>query len=1182
MGTQGPGRKRHPNREKLSAEDHALNQIAREAEARLAAKRAARAEAREIRMKELERQQKEIYQVQKEDSERYSHRTRRNLQASDEDDLMSVGSRSSLRTNGYEDELLGAAQYRKSSRSSTGSGETFQSSRGAPRDEPLSTYYSDSLASAPLTSKPQQALHNGNRPSLLNCNTLPSRSQRGSVYDEGVTSGSRRYSSSSSRPTSEYSCYLGSGSRASSRASSARASPVSSEPPGPSAYRRGSAGGSVISLSHLDNVAVPSIPRVEERPDKDFSEKGSRPVSSLSAATLASLGGTTSRRGSGDTSISVDTEASIREIKEISELKDQIDDVEGRYMQGLKEMKDSLAEVEEKYKRSMVTNAQLDNEKSSLQYQVDMLRDVLLELEEELAESRRQYEEKHKECERQKHEHNILRFQLAELKDALEKREEMLTEIRQLQQKQESSDREICDLQETIEWKDKKIGALERQKEFFDPVRSERDELREEVTRLREELKKHGIALDSEGTPNGDASLEPQVIEECQMDPPLKAACLGKSKETEVRKEALSVDGQGPPPVSGQDRKVAEENVPETKQSREEYQENAPQAVHGKETAQENVIEVKQGGKAAQEYIPQAEQGKENAPKNVPEAKQEGREETQENTPQAVQSKEESCVNDPVAEQLIEEPLVEVPGHAESKGIIEAQSGEEMANNLKDVELGSEVYESHSHTDFETSLGRQGEVLQPDTKHLSSEGKGGNDLLKDDIGVEEAILGQNLSEVDGEVTPNHREDSPVGSEVFQDALDSVTQISNSVGECEGETTLLVNDVKNEEEGKTCQQMSTIEEDTKSDVQGTTSDYDNIQDKKRGILESNPKDLSVLNVNFDPTNLGNEEGCEDHKSAKEGHVSCPSSKETNSDSEESFESAGGAGEPPASDGSEVDQEHIRVCGKTEEKVIESPQSECKQDQAMDQSKDLELQRSPEKPHVELTFKESGKEVVCVNEPAINTDRFDVSVGENIESNKENLDEIHVCPALEQQPQATRVPEDQVFLLEDCKERKVADTEESCLLNQMENIKGENEVQEVKLVTEDSRNQESVSKERQKDTGAFVKKEERTLDEGEEKEDNQTQKVGENQSETAPSEALRSEVKHAQEAEQDSYDEDEDSNAERNDSYQGENNLLGLQLGSSVDRSSSEDVSTEHSTDKAMRRGKGKNKEDCVIS
>lgn len=42
-----------------SAEDQALDQIAREAEARLAARRQARAEAREIRMRELERQQKE-------------------------------------------------------------------------------------------------------------------------------------------------------------------------------------------------------------------------------------------------------------------------------------------------------------------------------------------------------------------------------------------------------------------------------------------------------------------------------------------------------------------------------------------------------------------------------------------------------------------------------------------------------------------------------------------------------------------------------------------------------------------------------------------------------------------------------------------------------------------------------------------------------------------------------------------------------------------------------------------------------------------------------------------------------------------------------------------------------------------------------------------------------------------
>ncbi|XP_042639736.1 leucine-rich repeat flightless-interacting protein 1 isoform X20 [Tyto alba] len=411
MGTQGAGRKRLPNRERLTAEDDALNQIAREAEARLAAKRAARAEAREIRMKELERQQKEIYQVQKkyygldtkwgdieqwmEDSERYSRRARRNASASDEDERMSVGSRGSLRshleyastypvaglenertkkknyskaTNGYEEDVYGSSQSRKSS-----------------------------------------------RPSLLYSDALPARSYRASVYDESVYSGSRRYSASSSRAPSEYSCYLGSGSRASSRASSARASPV-----------------------------------IEERPEKDF-EKGARTVSSLSAATLASLGGTSSRRGSGDTSISADTEASIREIK------------------------DSLAEVEEKYKKAMVSNAQLDNEKTNFMYQVDTLKDALLELEEQLAESRRQYEEKSKEFEREKHAHSVLQFQFMEIKEALKQREEMLAEIQQLQQKQQSYVREISDLQETIEWKDKKIG-------------------------------KHGIIPDSDVATNGETS----------------------------------------------------------------------------------------------------------------------------------------------------------------------------------------------------------------------------------------------------------------------------------------------------------------------------------------------------------------------------------------------------------------------------------------------------------------------------------------------------------------------------------------------------------------------------------------------------------------------------------------------------------------------------------------------------
>ncbi len=57
---------------------------------------------------------------------------------------------------------------------------------------------------------------------------------------------------------------------------------------------------------------------------------------------------------------------------------------------------DSLSEVEEKYKKAMVSNAQLDNEKANLIYQVDTLKDVIEEMEEQMSELRREAEDKSK------------------------------------------------------------------------------------------------------------------------------------------------------------------------------------------------------------------------------------------------------------------------------------------------------------------------------------------------------------------------------------------------------------------------------------------------------------------------------------------------------------------------------------------------------------------------------------------------------------------------------------------------------------------------------------------------------------------------------------------------------------------------------------------------------------------
>nr|XP_035133899.1 leucine-rich repeat flightless-interacting protein 2 isoform X18 [Callithrix jacchus] len=291
MGTPGSGRKRTPVKDRFSAEDEALSNIAREAEARLAAKRAARAEARDIRMRELERQQKE------EDSERarYSHRSSHHRPYLGVEDALSIRS-------------------------------------------------------------------------------------------------------------------LG---------------------------------------SH----------RLDEKSDKQYAENYTRPSSRNSASATTPLSGNSSRRGSGDTSSLIDPDTSLSELRE------------------------SLSEVEEKYKKAMVSNAQLDNEKNNLIYQVDTLKDVIEEQEEQMAEFYRENEEKSKELERQKHLCSVLQHKMEELKEGLRQRDEL-------------------------------IEALEKQKEYIACLRNERDMLREELADLQKTVKtgeKHGLVIIPDGTPNGDVSHEPVV-----------------------------------------------------------------------------------------------------------------------------------------------------------------------------------------------------------------------------------------------------------------------------------------------------------------------------------------------------------------------------------------------------------------------------------------------------------------------------------------------------------------------------------------------------------------------------------------------------------------------------------------------------------------------------------------------
>ncbi|XP_052006984.1 leucine-rich repeat flightless-interacting protein 2-like isoform X9 [Xyrauchen texanus] len=524
MGTPGSGRKRTPIKNRFSAEDEALSSIAREAEARLAAKRAARAEARDIRMKELERQQKEADAEKARHGHHSSSHSRRGLN----DDTASVRSVGSYRSNSSSLRDLSSSHH--SSRASSSRRRDLVS--GISSSSSLKSSYSTSSVYNDLHKKPVgnsskkdllTGLYHDQRnysslktpkppPSTVSTYTprAPSSSSStvlmrscsvASICDDGL------YGSYSSRAPSECSWY-------SSGASSTRSSPVSSDDDSSSSvsqsrrgrrdsvladfsetaadyFSRSNRRGSIV--SDVDDLSIPDLDSMDEKCDKQFTDPFSRPSSrcatpALSAAALASLGGSSSRRGSGDTgSVIMDPEASLNELKE------------------------SLSEVEEKYKKAMVSNAQLDNDKTNLIYQVDTLKDFIEEMEEQMSELRRETEDKSKDLERQKHTCSVLQHKQEELKEGIRQRDELIKENKKIPQKLDTLMREVFDLQETVNWKDKKIAALERQKEYFDCIRNERDELRNELADLKGKSRmgeEHGLVIIPEDMPNGDVNHE--------------------------------------------------------------------------------------------------------------------------------------------------------------------------------------------------------------------------------------------------------------------------------------------------------------------------------------------------------------------------------------------------------------------------------------------------------------------------------------------------------------------------------------------------------------------------------------------------------------------------------------------------------------------------------------------------
>lgn len=106
---------------------------------------------------------------------------------------------------------------------------------------------------------------------------------------------------------------------------------------------------------------------------------------------------------------------------------DSLEETPGQSMT-LRDLRQELKELEEKFRKAMVQNAQLDNEKGSLVYQVELYKDKLEDMEEAYSLLQKEHKEKHRELEETKRESVRTQQDLNYHKYLLAERDQMIQE----------------------------------------------------------------------------------------------------------------------------------------------------------------------------------------------------------------------------------------------------------------------------------------------------------------------------------------------------------------------------------------------------------------------------------------------------------------------------------------------------------------------------------------------------------------------------------------------------------------------------------------------------------------------------------------------------------------------------------------------------------------------------------
>ena len=94
-----------------------------------------------------------------------------------------------------------------------------------------------------------------------------------------------------------------------------------------------------------------------------------------------------------------------RENRSYNSRRSSTDSSEDGFNQNVRDLKQELKDMEEKFRKAMVTNASMDNEKSALTFQVELLKDQLEECKEQSALVKKELREKSRDYELLKRSH---------------------------------------------------------------------------------------------------------------------------------------------------------------------------------------------------------------------------------------------------------------------------------------------------------------------------------------------------------------------------------------------------------------------------------------------------------------------------------------------------------------------------------------------------------------------------------------------------------------------------------------------------------------------------------------------------------------------------------------------------------------------------------------------------------